>query len=164
MTPAWVNPTGMIGKYSAARAKDMLRVGPAWASAVLATTAVSSMIHSWQTQGDLISLGTGSPPGAALRGAALRGAASEILPVLLVLGVALSLAFWAAGWLRARLPLLAPVAWPAAGAVAACCTLGLMSAQLRTTSVTGAVGADGFVMFCLAGALGGFVFSWLKPE
>ena len=39
-----------------------------------------------------------------------------------------------------------------------------MSAQSQVTPLAGAGGMDGFILFCLAGSIGGFVFGWLKPR
>ena len=126
--------------------KDLLRSAPAWSAAVLVTTAMASMIQSWQVQAGLRSLGVIIPTNLALETALLL------------------LAFLAASWLKPRLPLLAPVAWPLAGAGAIAAVLIIMRAQFEMTPLAGARGADGFLLFCLAGAIGGFVFGWLKPR
>lgn len=143
--------------------KDLLRSAPAWSAAVLATTAIASMIQSWQVQSALVDLGAEIPPGLALE-TALRDFTGLLVPLLLVFGLGLLLAFMLAGWLKPRLPLLAPVAWPLAGAVAIAAVLLAMHLQFQMTPLAGARGAGGFVLFCLAGAIGGFVFGWLKPR
>jgi hypothetical protein len=143
--------------------KDLLRSAPAWSAAVLATTAIASMIQSWQVQSGLIDLGVEIPAGLALE-TALRDFTGLLAPLLLVFGIGLLLAFALAGLLRPRVPLLAPIAWPLAGASAIAAVLVLMHAQFQMTPLAGARGADGFVLFCLAGAIGGFVFGWLKPR
>lgn len=144
-------------------AKDLLRTGPAWSTAVLVTTVMASVIQSWQVQSGLINLGVTIPPGLALE-TALHDFTGMALPVLSVFGVALALAFLAASWLKPRVPLLAPIAWPLAGAAAVGTTLGFMHAQFSMTPLAGARGPDGFILFCTAGAVGGFVFAWLKPR
>jgi hypothetical protein len=143
--------------------KDLLRSAPAWSAAVLATTAIASMIQSWQVQSGLIDLGIDIPAGLALE-TALRDFTGLLVPLLLVFGIGLLLAFALAGLLKPRLPLLAPIAWPLAGASAIAVVLVVMHAQFQMTPLAGARGADGFVLFCLAGAIGGFVFGWLKPR
>ncbi len=143
--------------------KDLLRSAPAWSAAVLVTTAMASMIQSWQVQAGLRSLGVVIPTNLALE-TALRDFTGLLLPVFAVFGIALLLAFLAASWLKPRLPLLAPVAWPLAGAGAIAAVLFTMRAQFEMTPLAGARGADGFLLFCLAGAIGGFVFGWLKPR
>lgn len=146
-----------------ANIKDLLRSAPAWSAAVLATTAIASMIQSWQVQSGLIDLGVKIPAGLALE-TALRDFTGLLVPLLLVFGIGLLLAFALAGLLRPKVPVLAPVAWPLAGALAIATVLVLMHAQFQMTPLAGARGADGFVLFCLAGAIGGFVFGWLKPR
>jgi hypothetical protein len=146
-----------------ANIKDLLRSAPAWSAAVLATTAIASMIQSWQVQSGLIDLGIDIPAGLALE-TALRDFTGLLVPLLLVFGIGLLLAFALAGLLKPRVPVLAPIAWPLAGALAIATVLVLMHAQFQMTPLAGARGADGFVLFCLAGAIGGFVFGWLKPR
>jgi hypothetical protein len=143
--------------------KDLLRTAPAWSAAVLVTTAIASMIQSWQVQSGLIDLGINIPAGLALE-TALRDFTGLLVPLLLVFGLGLLLAFALAGWLKPKVPLLAPIAWPLAGGCAIAAVLALMHAQFQMTPLAGARGADGFVLFCLAGAIGGFVFGWLKPR
>ncbi|MFZ4380451.1 MAG: hypothetical protein ACOYO0_00600 [Sandarakinorhabdus sp.] len=144
-------------------AKDILRTGPAWSASVLATTVMASIIQSWQVQSGLINLGAEVPAGLALE-TAFQDFTGLALPVLAVFGIALALAFALAGWLKPKLPILAPIAWPLAGAAAIGTTLGFMHAQFQTTPLAGARGPDGFILFCAAGAMGGAIFAWLKPR
>lgn len=152
--------------------KDLLRKdiisagvksGPAWSAAVLVTTIIASMIQSWQVQSGLIDLGVDIPTNLALE-TALRDFTGLLLPLLAVFGFALLVAFSAAHLLKPRVPLLAPIAWPLAGAFAIAAVLMAMHAQFQMTPLAGARGLDGFVLFCIAGAIGGFVFGWLKPR
>lgn len=143
--------------------KDIVRSGPAWSAAVLVTTAIASMIQSWQVQSGLIDLGVEIPTSLALE-TALRDFTGLLLPLLIVFGFALLVAFTVAHWLKPRVPVLAPIAWPLAGAFAIAAVLLAMHAQFQTTPLAGARGLDGFVLFCMAGAIGGFVFGWLKPR
>ena len=144
-------------------AKDVVRTGPAWAAAVVATTAMASIIQSWQVQSGLIDLGVAIPDDLAME-TALRDFTGLALPVLAVFGIALALAFALAGWAKPKLPMLAPIAWPLAGAAAIGTTIGFMHAQFQTTPLAGARGWDGFILFCAAGAIGGGIFAWLKPS
>jgi hypothetical protein len=141
----------------------MLRTGPAWSAAVLATTVMASIIQSWQVQAGLIDLGAVIPAGIALE-TALQDFTGLALPVLAVFGLALALALVLAGWLKPQLPMIAPIAWPLAGAAAIGTALGFMHAQFQTTPLAGARGPDGFILFCAAGAVGGAIFAWLKPR
>jgi len=143
--------------------KDLLRTAPAWSAAVLTTTAIASMIQSCQVQSGLLDLGVKIPAGLALETAG-RDFAGLLLPLLAVFGFALLVAFSAAHWLKPRLPLLAPIAWPLAGGLAIAAVLMAMHAQFQMTPLAGARGMDGFILFCLAGSIGGFVFGWLKPR
>lgn len=145
------------------RMKDLLRSAPAWSAAVLVTVAMASMVQSWQVQGRLSQLGVDIPPGLAAR-TAFADLVGLAVPLLAIFGVALLLGLVVAGWVRARLPVLAPLAWPLAGAGAIAAALSLMHLQFEMTPLAGARGTDGFLLFCLAGALGGLVFAWLRPE
>lgn len=143
--------------------KDIVKSGPAWSAAVLVTTAIASMVQSWQVQSGLVDLGVEIPASVAVA-TAVRDFTGLLVPLLLVFGFALLVAFGIAHWLKPRVPLLAPMAWPLAGACAIAAVLAAMHAQFQTTPLAGARGLDGFVLFCLAGAIGGFVFGWLKPR
>jgi hypothetical protein len=143
--------------------KDLLRTAPAWSAAVLVTTACASMVQSWQVQTRLTDLGVDIPPSLAAE-TAVRDLTGLAIPLLLVFGLALLLGFTLAGWLRQKLPRLAPLAWPLAGFAAIAATLSLMQMAMQITPLAGARGLDGFLLFCAAGALGGLVFAWLRPE
>ena len=153
----------MIKVAEMIKMRDLLRTAPAWSAAVLVTTAVASMVQSWQVQSGLTSLGVDIPPSLAAE-TAMRDLAGLALPLLLVFGLALLLGFVVAAWLRKRLPRLAPLAWPLAGTTAVALTLILMRLSLEITPLAGARGLDGFLLFCAAGALGGLVYAWLRPE
>jgi hypothetical protein len=145
------------------RMKDVLRTAPAWSAAVLVTTAVASMVQSWQVQARLTDLGVDIPPALAAE-TAWRDFTGLAVPLLLVFGLALLLGFALAGWLRVRLPRLAPLAWPLAGFAAIAATLSLMQFSMEITPLAGARGLDGFLLFCAAGGLGGLVYAWLRPQ
>ena len=63
--------------------KDLLRTAPAWSAAVLTTTAIASMIQSWQVQSGLLDLGVKIPAGLALETAG-RDFAGLLLPLLVI--------------------------------------------------------------------------------
>ncbi|MCU0890548.1 MAG: hypothetical protein MUE77_02105 [Sandarakinorhabdus sp.] len=143
--------------------KDVLRTAPAWSAAVLVTTIVASMVQSWQVQARISSLGVSIPPALAAE-TAWRDFTGLAVPLMLVFGLALLLGFALAGWLRARTPRLAPLAWPLAGFGAIAATLALMQFSMEITPLAGARGTDGFLLFCAAGGLGGLVYAWLRPQ
>jgi hypothetical protein len=145
------------------RGKELVKVAPAWATAVLATTFLACVIQSWQVQAGLTDLGVDIPPGLAVE-TAIADLLGMAVPVLLVFGVALAIGFATASWLKPRLPLLAPIAWPLAGAGAVATALGLMHLEFQMTPLAGARGLDGFLLFCFAGAVGGMIFDWLRPR
>lgn len=145
------------------RGKQLVKVGPAWAAAGLVTTAMTSLIHSWQVQEGITSLGVEIPPDVAVQ-TGLADLAGLALPVFLVFGVALALGFAMAAVLKPRLPLLEPIAWPLAGSLAVATALLLMRFQFEMTPLAGARGLDGLLLLCGAGAMGGLVFAWLKPR
>lgn len=144
-------------------AKTMLRTGPAWAAAVLVTTVTASFIQSWRVQSGLADLGVAIPAALAVE-TAWQDLVGLAVPVFAVFGIALALAFAAAAWAKPRLPLLAPIAWPLAGAGAIAAALAAMHAQFNMTPLAGARGIAGVMLFCGAGAVGGLVFAWLKPR
>lgn len=132
-----------------------------WLVAVAVTVIAASAWHSWSVQSQLIGLGAEISPALRLTTAAsdLVGLAPALLPVF---GAALALGFALAAFLRPRLPALADIAYPLAGAAAVATALGLMGLQFETVPLAGARGALGFAILCAAGALGGLVFSWRR--
>jgi hypothetical protein len=140
--------------------REMLRAGPAWATAVLVTTVMGSMIQSWQVQSGL----TMAMLSDVAVEAALREFTGLAVPVLTIFGLTLVLAVAATSWLKPRVPLLAPIAWPLAGAAAVGTTLGFIHARLQVAPLAGDRALDGFVLLCSAGAIGGVLFAWLKPR
>jgi len=143
-------------------ARHILRTGPAWATAVLVTTVMGSIIQSWQVQSGLTALNLSMPSDHDVE-AMLHQFVGLAVPVLAVFGLALALAVAGTGWLKPRLPLLAPIAWPLAGAATVGTAIGFIYARLSITPVAGNRALDGFVLLCSAGAMGGFIFDWLKP-
>lgn len=143
--------------------RNLLSMVPAWSAAVLVTTVIASLLHSWSVQSGLEALGARIPADVAVKTAAadLRGMA---VPLLLVFGLALAIGFAVAGWLRPRLPQLAAIGWPLAGAGAIGMALLLMRYEMQITPLAGARGAMGYVLFCGAGAIGGLVFAWVRPR
>ena len=77
-----------------------------------------------------------------------------------VVAIALAVGFLVAAGLRRVLKPLAPLAYPLAGAVALGVALTAMSAAFDgITPIAGARTTLGFALQCLAGAVGGLVFS-----
>ncbi len=143
--------------------KDLMRTAPAWSAAVLVTAVAASIVQSWQVQGRLTQLGVDIPPRLAAQ-TALDDFTGMAVPLLLVFGAALLIGFVVAGWVKQRVPALAALAWPLAGAGAVATALFLMHLQFEMTPLAGARGTGGFLLFCAAGALGGLVFAWLRPR
>ena len=56
------------------------------------------------------------------------------------------------------------MSWQLAGRLAIAAVLMAMHAQFQMTPLAGARGMEGFILFCLAGSIGSFVFGWLKPR
>lgn len=135
-----------------------LKVIGRWLLAVIVTTVASSAVHSWTIQQGLIALGVEIPTGVAVRTAAtdLLGLAPALGAVL---GVALAVGFVVAALLGPRLKVPAIVAFPLAGGVATGVTLAIMHWQMAITPIASARQPTGFVLLCLAGALGGMVFA-----
>lgn len=144
-------------------ARQILRSGPAWATAVLVTSVIGSMIQTWQMQPGVNDLGTLLPSDLAIE-SALNEFTGLAVPVLTVFALALALSVAVISWLKPRVPVLAPIAWPLAGAAAIGTALGFIHARLGVAPLAGDRGFDGFVLFCSAGALGGLLFEWLKPR
>jgi len=80
----------------------------------------------------------------------------------LVIAIGLAAGFLIAAGLRRILKPLAPVAYPLAGAAAIGVALTVMSMAFDgITPIAGARTTTGFALQCLAGAIGGFVFSMI---
>ena len=145
------------------RLYTMLPLALHWAIAVVATVIAVSAWQSYSVQSRLIALGVDIPLPLRLHTAFgdLVGLAPALLPVL---GGALALGFLVAAVLRPRLPMLAAVAYPLAGAAAVGLALAVMAWQMAITPIAGARGDLGFAVLCGAGAVGGFVFSRLRTR
>ncbi len=79
-----------------------------------------------------------------------------------VIAIALGVGFLVAAGLRRVLKPLAPIAYPLAGAVAVGVALTAMSMAFDgITPIAGARSPAGFALQCLAGAIGGLVFSMI---
>ena len=135
----------------------------AWAFATLTTVVAASAVHSIDVQSRLLGLGVRIP--WPLRLSTGLDDFIGLAPALLaVLGGALALGFIIAAILRPRLPALAPIAFPLAGAAAVATALALMARQMAMTPIASARDWPGFTMLCVAGAIGGLVFSRLRPR
>ena len=80
----------------------------------------------------------------------------------MVIGIGLAAGFLVAAGLRRVVKPLAPIAYPLAGAVAIGVALTLMGMAFDgITPIAGARTTVGFALQCLAGAIGGLVFSMI---
>ncbi|GGE13409.1 hypothetical protein GCM10011529_19730 [Polymorphobacter glacialis] len=128
-----------------------------WLAAVVVTVIAASLVHSWTIQRGLSNLGIDISAGLGLRTAAADFAG--LAPALfVVLGTALAVGFIVAAVLNRYLNLPRWVAFPLAGGVAVGVTLALMYLRMQITPIASAREPLGFIMLCLAGALGGWVF------
>lgn len=129
-----------------------------WLLAVVVTVITASLIHSWTIQNNLKSLGIEISTNLGLRTAMtdLIGLAPALLAVF---GAALAIGFAIAALLNRFLKLPRWIAYPVAGAAAVGATLAIMHLQMKITPVASAREPLGFLLLCLAGALGGLVFA-----
>lgn len=141
---------------------DMVRNVPAWSTAVLATSAMASMVQTWQLQVQLIDAGALLPSTTAIE-AALRDGTSMLLPMCALFAVALPAIVLIASRLRPHLRLPAMLAWPVAGGSIIASILLFLHAP-RVLPQPGAGDVATMLLLCLAGAIGGFVFGWLRPS
>lgn len=91
---------------------------------------------------------------------------SNMLLYLVVIAIALLIAFSIAAVLKRFLPRLAAVAYPIAGAAAIGVALGLMYILAQTIPISGARSIAGYLGQVLAGAFGGYVFAkiYVQPK
>lgn len=149
-----------------ARTNVILRTGTAWAAAVLVTTVMASMIHTWQLQSNLIDPGVTGTAGDP----AVPFFITLALPVLGLLGITRAAAFMRTSWLALRRPKTDGAASPladsgaSASAAAIGTTLGVMHAQFPATPLSAACNPKSILLFCVAAAVGSIVFGWLKPR
>jgi len=138
----------------------IVRILLLWLIAVVVTTGVISIIHSLRIQQGLAELGVVLPVGLRLQtiGRDFVGLAPALGAVV---AIALAVGFVVAAVLRPRLPALAGIAYPLAGAVAIYVALFAMHYSYDITPIAGARGTFGLPLFALAGAFGGWIFARL---
>lgn len=135
-----------------------LRTILAWLAGAAATVLAASLVHSLAVQAGLTALGVELPAG--LRLTAWAGDLAGLAPALFgVLGGALAIGLVVAVLLKPRLPALAGIAEPLAGAAAVAVALWAMHLNFATTPLASARTTAGFLALCAAGALGGWVFA-----
>lgn len=130
-------------------------------AAVIVTTAIASAFHTHTVVGGLRSSGATVPLDAQL-----QMTASDIVGLApqygLVIAIGLAVGFLIAAALRRVLKPLAPIAYPLAGAAAIAVALSAMGlAYDGITPIAGARTTMGFALQCLAGAVGGLIFSMI---
>ena len=137
----------------------IVRILVSWLIAVIVTTVGISVIHSLRIQGNLAELGVELPMGLRLStiGRDLAGLAPTLGPVV---AIALAIGFAIAAFLRPRLPSLAWMAYPLAGAAAIVVALVAMKFSYDITPIAGARGPLGLPLSALVGAVGGWIFAW----
>lgn len=128
-----------------------------WLIAVVVTVITASLVHSWTIQNNLKSLGIQISPSLGLR-TALTDFIGLAPALFVVFGIALAVGFIVAAVLNRFLKLPRWVAFPLAGGVAVGATLTIMRLQMQITPIASARETFGYVLLCLAGAVGGLVF------
>ncbi len=83
---------------------------------------------------------------------------------LMVIAIGFLAAFYIASLVKAFIPVLAPIAYPIAGAGAIMTALELMKWQFDIYPIAGAQDPIGYWMQIAAGAIGGLVFELLRPK
>ena len=137
---------------------SILRLAIAFPVAVTATFVGTSVLHTEFVLAGLGSIGAPVTLGMNLTTVAedLGGLAPTLAPVI---SLALALGFVVAAGLKRVLKPLAGIAYPTAGFAAMATALFLMKLSYHTTPLAGARSLPGFLLICLAGALGGYVFA-----
>lgn len=127
--------------------------------AVVITTALGAAFHTQMVIGALEQSGATVAPAErlAMTGGDIVGLAPQFG---LVMALGLLVGFLVAAVLKRVLKPLAPIAYPLAGAVAVGAALTVMGMAFDgITPIAGARTTIGFGLQCLAGAVGGLVFS-----
>jgi hypothetical protein len=132
-------------------------------AAALLTTALASLAHSLFVQAGLTALGVEIPFLARIM-AILRDFMGLFAPLGAVVLLALLVGFPIAAYLRPRVGLVGPLAYPLAGWAALAVALALMKLSFGFTPLAGARTGAGFLAMSLAGLGGGFLFSWIARK
>jgi hypothetical protein len=136
-----------------------IRILIGYLAAVVATTGLASALHTHMVVAALRKSGAVIPTDAQLGMTAtdLAGLAPQYG---VVIGIALLIGFAIAALLRRMLKRLAPIAYPLAGAAAIAVALTAMGMAFDgITPIAGARSTLGLALQCLAGAIGGLIFS-----
>ncbi len=138
-----------------------IRIVVGYLLAVVATTAFAAAFHTHMVVAGLKKSGAAIPVNAQLGMTAsdLAGLAPQYG---MVIGIALLVGFLIAALLRRVLKPLALIAYPLAGAAAIAVALTAMGMAFDgITPIAGARSALGLALQCLAGAIGGLIFSMI---
>lgn len=132
----------------------------AWALAVVVTGVLGSII---QTQLNLAQIARlDQPVGLSARLQATMHDLVNFAPsYMVIVALGLLVALLVAAALSRKWPEWRAWLFPLAGFVAVATALGLMSAMLPVTVIAAARSAIGFLLLCLAGALGGWLYAQL---
>jgi len=137
----------------------IVRILSGYALAVIIATALGSAFHTQMIIKGLTDAGALIAPDTrlAMTGNDFVGLAPQFG---VVIAIALGIGFLIAAVLRRALKPLAPVAFPLAGAAAIAVALSIMHVAFDgITPIAGARTSLGFALECVAGAVGGLVFS-----
>lgn len=147
----------------------MMRTIFAYVIAAAIAFAAASFAHTQMILNDLAAMG--APVTAGLRlsqtvsdmlGLIASGAQPAVFPAIIAAG--LLVAFIVAGFVARLAPNVRWLVFMVAGAVAMFVIFAALKATLGTVGLFGARGALGLALQMAAGALGGVVFSILKPR
>ncbi len=142
---------------------SILRLAVAFPVAVAATFVATSVVHTEFVLAGLASIGAPAPLDLNL--ATVVGDVAGLAPALApVVAIALALGFVVAAGLKRVLKPLAGIAYPLAGFAAMATALYAMKLSYHTTPLAGARSDAGYVLICLAGALGGYAFAACLPK
>ena len=136
-----------------------VRIFIGYAAAAVISVVLASAFHTQMVIGALGDAGALVPfdRRLAMTGDDLVGLIPQFGPVI---AIALALGFLVAAGLRRVLKPLAPIAYPLAGAAAIGVALTVMGMAFDgITPLAGARTPLGFALQCLAGAIGGLIFS-----
>ncbi len=140
----------------------MIRILSGWLAAVVAAAVAGSLVQSSFT---LAALGRiHEPVGLRDRLVVYTHDLLHFAPLwAAVMGLALLIAFVAAGWLGQRNRRWRPALFPLAGLVATLTALLVMEAMLPVTLIAAARSLLGIALMCLGGVLGGAVYLSIVP-
>lgn len=129
-------------------------------AAALLTTALASLAHTLFVQAGLTALGVEIPFLARIM-QILRDFMGLLLPLGGIILLALAIAFPLAAFLKPRVRLIGPFAYPLAGWAAVALALFLMKLSFGFSPLAGARTTAGFLAMSLSGVAGGLLFAWM---